>query len=135
MVAAFSDGYFIQEMSVRGIFRPPHQFNAIDNDSGFKIDFWLLSREPFEQEAFRRRRRDRILGESAWISTPEDTLLHKLYWNKLSPSERQLGDVAGIYAVQGDQLDVPYLRHWAAELGVTDTLERVFRGEIRPKTT
>jgi hypothetical protein len=33
-------------------------------------------------------------------STKEDIILHKLLWHKISPSERQLADAAGVYAVQ-----------------------------------
>ena len=62
-------------------------------------------------------------------------MLHKLYWNKLSPSERQLGDAAGVFAVQAGNLDLDYLRRWANDLAVTDTLEKTLNGEIRPKTT
>lgn len=135
VVQAFSDGFFIQEMSVRNALRPPHQFNAIDEQSPLKIDFWVLTTEPFAQEMFRRRIQIELEGVPASIATPEDVLLHKLYWNKLSPSERQLGDAAGIYAVQQDALDLPYLRHWAVELKVVDTLERILNGRIRPKST
>jgi hypothetical protein len=28
-----------------------------------------------------------------------------------------------------------YLRHWAKEIGVSETLEKLFSGKIRPKTT
>jgi hypothetical protein len=130
MMTAFAGRYFIQEISVRSVFRPPHQFNAIDEASGFKVDFWLLRNGPFEIAAFNRRTREDFLGEPAWVATAEDVLLHKLHWNRLSPSERQIGDAAGIFAVQDDQLDLNYLRHWAEK-----TLEQILNGTIRPKTT
>ena len=60
-------------------------------------------------------------------------ILHKLYWNKITPSERQLGDAAGIVAVQGEHLDRTYLLRWSDSLGVTDYMARLLRGEIRPK--
>jgi len=62
-------------------------------------------------------------------------LLHKLYWNGITPSGRQLGDAAGIAAVQKDVLDLNYLRRWAGELGVNGTLEELLAGKIRPKHT
>jgi hypothetical protein len=62
-------------------------------------------------------------------------LLHKLYWNRLTPSERQLGDAAGVYAVQSDSLDVQYLRQWAVQLGIHRELDDLIAGKIRPKTT
>ena len=42
-------------------------------------------------------------------------------------SEQQWRDVLGVLKVQGDLLDMEYLRHWAAALGLTDLLEEAFR--------
>jgi len=39
-------------------------------------------------------------------------------------SERQWRDVLGVLNVQGERLDVAYLRRWAATLGVADLLEQ-----------
>ena len=83
---------------MRQVFRPPHQFNAIDAQSALKVDFWLLRENRFEQSAFSRRLSVALMGVSARIATPEDVILHKLYWNTITPSERQLLDAAGVYA-------------------------------------
>ena len=53
----------------------------------------------------------------------------------MGPSERQLGDAAGVVAVQGERLDRTYLREWAHEIGVVDVLDDVLAGRIRPKAT
>ena len=76
-----------------------------------------------------------MFGEPAWIATAEDVILHKLVWNRMSPSDRQLGDAAGIVAVQADALDKNYLRQWGQELKLTKELERLLSGEIKPKNT
>jgi hypothetical protein len=62
-------------------------------------------------------------------------ILHKLIWNRISPSERQLADAAGIVAVQADALDTKYLRQWAEELRLINELEQILTGKIRPKQT
>jgi hypothetical protein len=131
----FSGNFYIDESAVRAAFRPPHQFNAIDTRSALKVDFWLPKPEPFDKEMFRRRVKVTLFNESAWISTPEDVILHKLFWDRISPSERQLGDAAGVVAVQGDALDTDYLKHWAQDLEVSNNLERLLSGEIKPKQT
>ena len=41
-------------------------------------------------------------------------------------SDRQWGDVQGILKVQGNALDFAYLRHWGAELELTDLLTQSF---------
>jgi hypothetical protein len=135
MMTEFSGDFYLDESAMRAAFQPPHQFNAIDTRSALKVDFWLARPEPFDKEMFRRRLRATMFAEPAWISTPEDVILHKLIWNGISPSDRQLGDAAGVVAVQGGALDRDYMRHWAKELGVAIDLERLLSGEIRPKQT
>jgi hypothetical protein len=135
LVAAFAGEYFIQESSVRAAFGAPFQFNALHNRSGLKIDFWMLRGEPFEQEMFTRRLRVELFGVPAFVATAEDVILHKLYWNTISPSDRQLQDAAGVVTVQADSLDQQYLRFWATQLRLAVTLEQLLEGKIRPKET
>lgn len=135
IVAAFDDEYALDVVSVRRAFRKRHMFNAIDRRSALKVDFWMLRGDPFEETMFARRLRVTLFGEPAWIATAEDTLLHKLVWNGITPSERQVGDAAGILAVQGAELDRDYLEHWARELGVATLLRDLLEGKIRPKST
>jgi hypothetical protein len=135
IVEEFSGDFYIEEAAVRAAYQPPHQFNAIDTRSALKVDFWLPKPEPFEKEMFRRRMPVTLFGEPAWISTAEDVILHKLVWNRISPSNRQLGDAAGVAAVQADALDKNYLRQWARELKVEGEMKRLLGGEIKPKQT
>jgi hypothetical protein len=43
------------------------------------------------------------------IASVEDVLIAKLRWAKMSGSERQLQDAAGIVSTQADNLDVSYV--------------------------
>jgi hypothetical protein len=131
----FGEGFFLQIESIRSAFSPPHQFNAIDEQSALKVDFWLLQDDTFERSAFSRRRQVTLFGTPAWITTAEDAILHKLYWHGITPSDRQLQDAAGVYAVQADELDAPYLNKWGDLLGVKQDLELLFTGRLRPKST
>ena len=136
LVEAFGDAdYFIDEASIRAAYEPPYQFNVIHIPSALKADFWLLRPAPFEREMFRRRIEDRWFGETFWLATAEDVILHKLYWNRITPSERQLNDVAGVVEVQRQNLDQTYLRRWAAELGLVAELETALSGQRKPKHT
>ena len=135
IVQEFSGDFYIEEAAMRAAYQPPHQFNAIDTRSALKVDFWLSKPEAFNREMLQRRVKVTLFGEPAWIATAEDVILHKLIWNRISPSERQLGDAAGVVAVQADDLDKNYLRHWAQELKLTDELERLLSGKIKPKQT
>jgi hypothetical protein len=62
------------------------------------------------------------------IVTPEDAILAKLNWIRLSGggSEKQLNDILGVIAVQGDKLDRAYMAATAAELGLGEELNRLF---------
>ena len=68
VVAAFEGDFFLQEVSVRGAFRPPFQFNAIDTRSALKVDFWLLRDDPFSQSMFARRVQVTIFTTPAWLA-------------------------------------------------------------------
>ena len=131
----FRDGFFLDEEGIRAAFSPPHQFNAIDERSALKVDFWLPQPRPFDRELFSRRMDVSVFGERAWIATAEDVILHKLVWDQISPSERQLGDAAGVVAVQRDALDQTYLLKWASELGIEKRLKSLLDGTIKPKQT
>ena len=135
IVAAFDGDYFIQEDSVRSAFLPPYQFNVIDNRSALKVDFWMLRDDPFSRSTCARRVQVTVLATPAWLATAEDVVLHKLYWHTLSPSDRQLHDAAGVWAVQGESLDLAYLRRWSSALNVAELLEDILAGRVRPKTT
>jgi hypothetical protein len=135
IVSAFSPDYFLDEHAVRAAYHPPHQFNAIDTRSALKVDFWLPRPAPFDREMLQRRSRVILFGEPAWITTAEDSILHKLVWNQITPSDRQLGDAAGVVAVQQEKLDHAYLHKWAARLGLSVELDALLSGRIKPKHT
>lgn len=134
-IDAFDASFFIQPESVRSAFQPPFQFNVLDGQSALKADFWLLRDDAFEQSLFRRRMKVELFGVPAWIATAEDIILHKLYWNRITPSDRQLHDVAGVFAVQCGALDFEYLRIWSVALGVEPPLAQLQSGELKPKST
>jgi hypothetical protein len=135
IIQEFTGDFYIDEEAVQAARQPPYQFNAVDTRSALKVDFWLARVEPFDQEMLRRRIQVTLFGESAAIATAEDVILHKLVWNRISPSERQLGDAAGVVAVQADALDKNYLRRWAQELNLTAEIESLLGGQILPKNT
>ncbi len=125
IVSAFQDDFFIQEFSVESGLRPPHQFNALDNRSALKVDFFRVAGDEYEFERFRRRRRITLFEQPAWIAAPEDVLLHKLRWHQISPTDRQLTDARGIFLVSGDELDRNYLTHWAKKIDVSNLLDSI----------
>ena len=135
IVKLFQDEFFIQEISVRSGLKPPYQFNALDNRSALKVDFFRLAGDAYELRRFERRRAVTVLGQPAFLAAPEDVILHKLRWYMISPSDRQLSDSAGILAISGDIVDNQYLDHWADDIGVTGLLEKLRSGTVPLKST
>jgi len=95
----------------------------------------MLRTDPFEMSMFERRLSVNFLGEQTWIARAEDVILHKLYWDSLTPSDRHVGHAAGVVAVQSDSLDRAYLQQWSGKLGVREKLDKLLAGEIKPKST
>lgn len=111
--------YYVSESAVQEAVRHKKMFNLLDTCEGDKIDFWLLTPEPFDQTRFARRIADEIMGMRVHVSTPEDTILAKLRWAQDSGgSEKQFGDALSIYEVQFQQLDLAYLERWSKELEI-----------------
>jgi len=110
-------------------------FCAFDRASGFQVDFFLSSGRPFERSQFSRAIVVPLpgeLGEILRVASAEDTVLAKLEWFRITPSDRQWRDIQAILRVQGDALDDGYLQHWANQLGVADLLAWALRGEHPP---
>ena len=60
------------------------------------------------------------------MPTPEDVILAKLRWCRLSGgSRRQFTDALRVFEVSGSPLDRAYLDTWAVALGVGDLWTRV----------
>ena len=103
-------------------------FNLIDTESGDKVDFWILTNEPFDQSRFSRKASENFMGFTMQVSSPEDTILAKLRWAKLSGgSEKQLMDALRVYEVQCESLDTDYLKRWVENLNVQSLWEQLIK--------
>jgi hypothetical protein len=133
IVAEFAgpDYYITEEAASEAVARGG-MFNLLDTRSGDKVDFWILTDEPFDVARFGRRALARASDPPVMVSSPEDTILAKLRWAALAGgSEKQVLDAIGVYEVQADRLDLPYVEGWADRLGVRELWERVKReGEL-----
>jgi hypothetical protein len=98
----------------------------------FKIELFLLSNDPHDQERFRRRQRGMMLGRMVCVPTPEDVIITKLRWSQAGKRSKDVDDVRNVIAVQGDRIDWGYVHRWCDEHGTRDLLEKI-RQSIPPK--
>jgi len=119
-----SSFYFDTEIAKRSL-ATPGIFNLIHYESGFKIDLIVRKNRKFSLQEFQRRQQTPFAGKLSWFASAEDTILAKLEWSKLGQSERQFLDAVNIARVQGDKLDLAYLRQSAEELNLKDLLSRL----------
>jgi hypothetical protein len=95
-------------------------------EEGDKVDFWVLTDDPFDRSRFARRYTEVVFDLRLKVSRPEDTILMKLRWSQLSGgSEKHLQDALHVYEVPAEELDLAYMEIWAERLGVTRTLQEL----------
>jgi len=118
--------FYLDEDSILDAINRQSMFNLIDVNAGDKVDFWILTNEPFDQSRFSRKVSEEFMGLQMQVSSPEDTILAKLRWAKLSGgSEKQFTDALRVYEVQYGKLDIDYLEHWVKKLNVESLWKRL----------
>jgi len=131
LVKALEKNYYIDAGMITNAIQEKSSFNLIHLETMIKIDVFILRNQPYDLKAFDRRQTDTLDEESArkfYLSSPEDVILSKLQWYNLGGrlSQQQLKDVLGVLKVQGDRLDLKYLKYWASKLNLSDLLNGSF---------
>ncbi len=122
LLSAFkSPRFYLSANSIKEAIEYQSMFNLLDTTEGDKIDFWILTQEPFDASRFQRKIKEHALGMVMQVSSPEDTILAKLRWANISGgSEKHLTDALRVYEVQYGGLDLTYLETWATKLELED---------------
>jgi len=130
---AFADpDFYLDEQSMSEAIQQGGMFNLVESSGGNKIDFWVLTDSAFDRSRFSRRYAERVFGQALVVSSPEDTILMKLLWARMSGgSDKHRQDALGVYELQFGRLDRDYLRRWAVTLGVEEDL-RSLEEKARP---
>ena len=119
--------FYVDAEMILSAIQKQSSFNLIHLETLFKVDVFPLKNHPFDHQAFQRRLQKSFSEDASqqlFFATPEDIILHKLVWYKTGEgvSDRQWIDVQGVLKVQGDQLDMVYLKGWAKGLTVFNLL-------------
>jgi len=133
-VRSFDEPFYVSEEAAREAIARRGMFNVVHPDCDQKADIILCKRDDFNRGEFARKVPAVVWGVPVDLATPEDTILAKLAWGKRSGSERQRNDAMGILRAQQSSLDMEYLKRWAVDLGVEETLDRLLRELASPPT-
>jgi hypothetical protein len=97
----------------------------------FRIELFLLSDDPHDQERFRRRFPVSLLGRQVMLPTAEDVIVTKLRWAAQARRSKDWDDIRNVIAVQGERIDWDYVHGWCDRHGTRPTLDEI-RGSIPP---
>ncbi len=93
--------------------------NAIHMTSGYKAEMFLLKPGNALREAGLRRRQLMELGPAlgeVYVHSPEDLILNKLRFYRISQQTKHVRDIASIVLYQAEALDVAYIERWVQAL-------------------
>ena len=129
LAQALRDIFYADAAMMRDAIRRHSSFNVIHLETMFKVDVFVAKPRSFDRSQLARRQLHLLSEEPerrAYVTSAEDIVLAKLEWYRMGGeiSDRQWRDVLGVLKVQGERLDLDYLRQMAAELGASDLLKR-----------
>lgn len=118
---------YIDEDAAKDAIRFKGEFNFIDPESGYKVDFWLTKNDPLAAMQNERKIAYEIENQKIYFISPEDLILNKLQWYEQSQSSRHLEDIRSVIKSCGKKLDKKYLKQWAGKLDVLGMLTELLK--------
>jgi hypothetical protein len=119
--------FLVDEESIKAALREGSMFNAVHDETGFKVDFWMLKPDEYDRARFSRRVQVSVLGVAMSLPTAEDVIITKLDWFKQSEVDKHFSDARGIVAIQKGSLDTAYIARWCEAKSVLDLWHRLQR--------
>ena len=116
---------YIDKNMIKDALRHGGEFNFIHGETGIKVDFWVLQKQPFDLSRIRRRIAKDILGKKVYFISPEDLILSKLQWYQQGQSIRHIEDIESILKIS--KVDLRYIRKWARKQSTSDVFNKVFQ--------
>ncbi len=129
LATALAEAFYVDADMIRDAVIQRSEFNVIHLATMFKVDVFVPRLDAVSRDELARGTAilvDADHGRTLRVASPEDTVAQKLSWYRRGGeiSERQWRDVVGVLGVQGEKLELDYLRATADALGVRDLLER-----------
>ncbi len=127
LVRSLGQDYYVSKDAAIQALNDNSTFNIIDIQTGWKADLIIRKKRAYSKQEFSRRTNTTLMGMSLWILSPEDSILSKLEWSKCRESQMQFKDALGVIMVQWDSLDFDYMKKWAKELRIEDSLQQLLK--------
>jgi hypothetical protein len=125
---ALGEDWYADEGAIQDAIRDRSSFNLIHLYTAMKVDVFVPKLRRFDGGEFARSQSIKLEGSDfeARICCAEDIVVAKLERYRLGgeDSERQWGDIFGVLRLNEGKLDNELLRSSAAELGVSDLLDK-----------
>lgn len=93
----------------------------IHNATEFKTELFLLSKDAFDQERFRRRLAIQFNGHASFVLSAEDVIVSKLRWFRT----KDIDDIRDVIAAKSNSLDWNYIHHWTAIHGTRQKFDQI----------
>lgn len=122
---ALENDFYISEEAITDAIDHESMFNAIHNDTIFKVDFIIRKNANYRRTEFGRRQQKVINNQSIWIVAPEDLIISKLFWAKESLSQMQINDIKSLLQ-SVPSLDKKYLESWIDKLQLSEIYGKVY---------
>lgn len=116
-------GAYLDEEAIREAISTGGEFNYIPADAPLKVDFWVITEEnKAGTQELRRKRKELFEGQEVFFISPEDLILSKLRWARMSKSTRHAEDIRSVLSASSGNLDLDYLKGEAAAQGLSADL-------------
>ncbi len=112
----FGDNFYLNKETVKKETLNYGMFNAIDYETGFKIDFIVQKNTEYRKTEFERRTKLQIADFDVWIVSPEDLVISKIAWIQQIESDKQKTDIQNLLAYP--LIDKNYIGKWCEKLNL-----------------
>ncbi len=97
-------------------------------ETGFMIEMFELSDDPFDRGRFARRKATTFLNQPTFAATAEDVIIMKIRWSGKGGKSRakDILDIQDVISVQtAKNLDLEYIRRWTDVHGTREVFEKL----------
>jgi len=120
---AIDKDVYVSREAMRRALENKGEFNFIHPQTGLKVDFWVLKNDSFDKNRIKNPVKKIIDGQAVNFISPEDLILSKLLWHKISPSDKQTEDIKSVLRIS--KVDIDYIKQWAHKQGTLEIFNQI----------